>query len=69
MATKSQSLELIIRNAKGVRGETNVITFGAGLELWLLSSISPGRRRKDGTSATLTQTVNAQKPALAFVLN
>ena len=35
MATKSQSLELTIRNAKGVKGETNVISCGAGLELWV----------------------------------
>ena len=35
MATKSQSLELTIRNAKGVKGETTVISCGAGLELWI----------------------------------
>lgn len=35
MATKSKSLELVIRNAKGVKGETNVISCGAGLELWV----------------------------------
>ena len=35
MATKSQSLELTIRNAKGVKGETNIISCGAGLELWI----------------------------------
>lgn len=35
MATKSNSLELVIRNAKGVKGETNVISCGAGLELWV----------------------------------
>ncbi len=35
MATKSQSLELTIRNAKGVKGETSVISCGAGLELWV----------------------------------
>lgn len=35
MATKSQSLELTIRNAKGIKGETNVISCGAGLELWV----------------------------------
>lgn len=35
MAIKSNSLELVIRNAKGVKGETNVISCGAGLELWV----------------------------------
>ncbi len=35
MATKSQSLELTIRNAKGVKGEIQVIRCGAGLEMWV----------------------------------
>lgn len=35
MATKSQSLELTIRNAKGVKGETTVLSCEAGLELWV----------------------------------
>jgi integrase len=35
MATKSQSLELTIRNAKGVKGEIQVIRCGAALEMWV----------------------------------
>lgn len=35
MATKSQSLELVIRNAKGVKGEVQVTRCGAGLEMWV----------------------------------
>ena len=35
MATKSQSLELTIRNAKGVKGEIQVTRCGAGLEMWV----------------------------------
>ena len=35
MATKSQSLELVIRNAKGVKGEIQVTRCGAGLEMWV----------------------------------
>ena len=35
MATKSQSLELTIRNAKGIKGETTVLSCEAGLELWV----------------------------------
>ncbi|WP_300882802.1 hypothetical protein [uncultured Desulfovibrio sp.] len=33
MATKTQSLDLTIRNAKGVKGEVQVIRCGAGLEI------------------------------------
>lgn len=35
MATKSQSLELTIRNAKAVKGEILVTRCGAGLEMWV----------------------------------
>ena len=35
MATKSQSLELTIRNMKGVKGEIQVISCGAALEMWV----------------------------------
>ena len=35
MATKSQSLELTIRNAKGLKGEILVTRCGAGLEMWV----------------------------------
>ena len=35
MATKSQSLELGIRNAKGVKGKVQVTRCGAGLEMWI----------------------------------
>lgn len=35
MATKTHSLELTIRNAKGVKGEVQVIRCGAGLEMWI----------------------------------
>lgn len=35
MATKSQSLELTIRNAKAVKGEILVTHCGAGLEMWV----------------------------------
>lgn len=35
MATKTHSLELTIRNAKGVKGEVQVIRCGAGLEMWV----------------------------------
>ncbi|WP_165069640.1 tyrosine-type recombinase/integrase [Desulfovibrio sp. ZJ200] len=35
MATKTQSLELVIRNARGVRGDVQVIRCGAGLEMWI----------------------------------
>ena len=35
MAIKSQSLELTIRNMKGVKGEIQVIRCGAALEMWV----------------------------------
>ncbi len=35
MATKTQSLDLTIRNARGVKGEVQVIRCGAGLEMWI----------------------------------
>ena len=35
MAPKSQSLELTIRNAKGVKGEIQITRCGAGLEMWV----------------------------------
>ena len=35
MATKTQSLELVIRNARGVKGDVQVIRCGAGLEMWI----------------------------------
>ena len=35
MATKLRSLELSIRNAKGVKGEIQVTRCGAGLEMWV----------------------------------
>lgn len=35
MATKSQSLEFTIRNAKAVKGEILVTRCGAGLEMWV----------------------------------
>jgi len=35
MATKSQSLEMAIRSAKGVKGEIQVTRCGAGLEMWV----------------------------------
>lgn len=35
MATKSQSLELTIRNAKGAKGEIQVTRCGSGLEMWV----------------------------------
>ena len=35
MATKTHSLELTIRNVKGVKGEVQVIRCGAGLEMWI----------------------------------
>ena len=35
MAPKSQSLELTIRNARGVKGEIQITRCGAGLEMWV----------------------------------
>lgn len=35
MAAKTQSLDVTIRNARGVEGEVQVIRYGAGLEMWI----------------------------------
>lgn len=46
MATKSQTLELTIRNAKGVKGETSVISCGVALNFGLPTINRSGKTAK-----------------------